>query len=995
VQALAQTADGYLWLGTQSGLFRFDGVRFERFEPSTGPGLPSAHIHALFAVPDGGLWIGSSAGDVSLLKNGKLTNYGEKDGMPHGFVWSFAQDRQGKIWVAASQGLFRLEGSKWARMGADWNYAESAMSLLVDSQGTLWVGLSGSVRFLPEGETRFRLAASGSRYVKSLARSPDGKLWMADFGNGVKPVPIPPDDLRAARPMIDVASNAILFDDQGSLWVTSLGDGIRRVPYPEKLDGKRIGHLSSDAEMFTQKQGLSGDAILCILQDREGNVWTGTNIGLDRFRQSPVVSVEFPAGTVDFALKAEENGKVRAAAANRSLMLIDKGKATEIPGEFVAFDGYRIPGGFAATASYVPDPLDDQKYLANTKTVLETPYHSRLIHRGKLFAYPDMYFPGSGSFREAFAGTADMLNAVTRDSSGRVWFAVHSLGAIRVDANRSTSLKDLGGPPGAVGSEFTDDSGRVWFGLHDRVAVLDGDRVRTYSAEDGISVGNVASIHGKGQNIWIGGPDGLALFDGSRFRMMQPAAASGYGGVREVVATADEGLWLTSDLGVLHIPNSEVRFFEKNPDYRVQFQIFNAQDGLSAAPQSPGYGSAAEGSDGIIYFATMQGVVWIDPKRLPKNTVPPPVSIDSLIANSTKYGFSEPVNLPARTTSLQIHYAALSLSIPERVHFRYKLDGEDKAWQDVGTRRDAYYTNLGPGTYTFHVAACNNDGIWNDTGAMEKFVIAPAYYQTWWFRFFYVAFAAGAVWLFYLYRLKRATAEIQERLGARLEERERIARELHDTLLQGFQGLVLQLHAVMKILPAEGPAHQMIEKVLDRADDVLLEGRQSVRDLRQAGDASSDLSEVLKNYGEGLAQGTSIVFDLAVIGMPRALGPVLFDEVCRIAREALINAFQHAQAAKIQAELIYNSGELCLRVRDDGTGIDEVILQKGREGHWGLPGMRERARKIGGKLNISSNTGFGTEIELTIPAKVAYRQTHDESLGQRIKRFATRKEEGV
>ena len=995
VQALAQTTDGYLWLGTANGLFRFDGVYFEHYQPVTGPPLPSAHIHALFAVPDGGLWIGSSSGDVSLLKNGILTNYGVNDGMPHGFVWSFARDRQGKMFVASSQGLLQLKGSKWERMGADWNYAESALSLLVDSQGTLWVGLSGSVRFLPEGETRFHLAASGSRYVKSLARSPDGKVWMADFGNGVKPVPVPPDDPRAARPMIDVASNAVLFDDQGSLWVTSLGDGIRRVPYPEKLGGKKIGRLSSDAEIFTQKQGLTGDAILCILQDREGNVWTGTNIGLDRFRQSPVVSVEFPPGTVDFVLKAEENGKIRVAAANRSLMLIDKGKAIEIPGEFAAFDGYRIPGGFAAIASYVPDPIDHQKYIADTKTVLETPYHSRLIHRGKIFAYPHTYFPGSGSFRDAFAGTAEMLNAVTRDSSGRVWFAVRTSGAIRVGANHSTSLKDLGGPSGAVSSAFTDASGRVWFGFHNRVAVLDGDVVRTFSANDGISVGDVASIHGKGQKIWIGGPDGLALFDGSRFRMMQPAASSGYGGIREVVATADEGLWLSSDLGVVHIPNSEVESFQNNLNYRVQFQIFDAEDGLSAAPQSPGYGSAAEGTDGLVYFATMRGVVWIDPKRISKNELPPPVSVDSLIANGTKYVFSELVNLPARTTSLQIHYAALSLSIPERVRFRYKLDGGDMAWQDVGTRRDAYYTNLGPGTYTFHVVACNNDGVWNHTGATATFVIAPAYYQTWWFRLSYGAIAAGALWMLYLYRLKRATAEIQERLGARLEERERIARELHDTLLQGFQGLVLRLQAVLKALPAEAPAHQMIEKVLDRADDVLLEGRQSVRDLRQAGEAGNELAEALKNSGEELALGNSTVFSLTVIGTPQSMGPVVFNEVCRIAREAFANAFQHAQAKKIEVELTYTSVGVSLSVRDDGTGIDAAILNKGRQGHWGLSGMRERAQKIGGKLNIQSNPGGGTGIELTIPARVAYPQSADGSRWQRIKRFVTRANKGA
>jgi signal transduction histidine kinase len=294
----------------------------------------------------------------------------------------------------------------------------------------------------------------------------------------------------------------------------------------------------------------------------------------------------------------------------------------------------------------------------------------------------------------------------------------------------------------------------------------------------------------------------------------------------------------------------------------------------------------------------------------------------------------------------------------------------------------------------FHVIACNEDGLWNEVGATEKFLIEPAFYQTWWFRLMYVLLGISLLWVFYLYRLNRATAQIQERLGARMEERERIARELHDTLLQGFQGLMLRLQAVLKTLPTEEPTHQMIEGVLDRADQVLLEGRQSVRDLREEGTDGNELSHALAHCAEELAEGKTSLFSLSVIGTPQALGPIVFNEVYRIGREALINAFQHSKAAKIELELTYADAQFCLRIRDDGAGIDPDILGAGKPGHWGLSGMRERARKIGAQLNIWSKPGAGTEIELTIPAKVAYPQEGKESLWLHMRRMLRRSTEG-
>jgi signal transduction histidine kinase len=269
-------------------------------------------------------------------------------------------------------------------------------------------------------------------------------------------------------------------------------------------------------------------------------------------------------------------------------------------------------------------------------------------------------------------------------------------------------------------------------------------------------------------------------------------------------------------------------------------------------------------------------------------------------------------------------------------------------------------------------------------GATGRFVIVPAYYQTWWFRLFYIALAFGALWLLYLYRLQQAKAQIQERLGAQMEERERIARELHDTLLQGFQGLMLRLQGVIKTLPQREPAYQMMEKVLDRADEVLQEGRQRVRELRAEGMSGNDLIEALTESGEELAQGHDAHFSLTVVGTPQTLNPIVCNEAYRIAQEAISNAFRHSNGSEIDVEVTYSSERLTLRVCDNGKGMSGDILASGRAGHWGLSGMRERAQKIAAQLSIWSRPGTGTEVDLSIPSKVAYLQSNRELLWKRL-----------
>jgi signal transduction histidine kinase len=500
--------------------------------------------------------------------------------------------------------------------------------------------------------------------------------------------------------------------------------------------------------------------------------------------------------------------------------------------------------------------------------------------------------------------------------------------------------------------------------------MVDGDTVRIFSGKDGVKVGAVTSIQGKGTKIWIGGEFGLEFFDGSRFQTVNPSDGSTFGGISGIVADPEDGLWFSENRGVMHIREAQLRQLGSG---QVEFESFSLLDGLTAELRGPlASPSAVRTTDGRLWFATTKGLAWINPKRIVRNTVPPPVLIESAIANGRKYDTSTSLSLPPRIANLQIAYTATSLTVPERVRFRYKLEGQDKEWLDAGTRREAFYTNLDPGSYQFRVIACNNDGVWNETGTVLHFVVLPAFNQTVWFRILCIIALAGCLWLLYLLRLKQATAQVQQRLGARLEERARIARELHDTLLQGFQGLMLRFHAVMKTIPDDHQARNLMENVLDRADEVLLEGRERVRDLRQDEISANELPHMLAACGEELGRDHAIRFSLSVLGTQQPLDPTVGFEAYRIGREALTNAFQHSRSSKIEVEITYDHSRVGLRVRDDGVGINHDVLHRGRVGHWGLPGMRERAQKIGSQIKIWSQDGAGTEIELTIPAAVAY-----------------------
>lgn len=940
VTALAQTTDGYLWLATQVGLFRFDGVQFERYAPDDGQGFPATSISTLYATADGGLWIGFRYGAVSFLRANRLTHYGEAQGLPTSTVFRFAQGADGRLWAATFSGLVYLHEGRWYRVDPDWRVpGTQARTVFTDRDGTLWVATDAGIARLRKGAQVFETLDIAVGRISQIAQAPDGGLWIAENEGGVRQLPL---ERAVTTHSLPTPSAGLLFDRDGTLWATTMGEGVHRLAQP-----LRPVATSDDAafERFRQDDGLSADYLLPVLEDREGTVWVGSSRGLDRFRHTNVVPAMLPDGAQDFALVTDADGTLLVGSRNRPLLERDGAHWREAD---------------------LPPPLTAAHRDRDGTVWLGGPGGLWRWRDGR--ATPVTPLPVSG-----YSG----VQAIAHDADGVLWVSLNTPGIHRLADGRWQQVRGRTGlPPGSSPLVLLSAAdGALWMGYaRGQIAVMRGEAVQAIGAAQGLRVGNVTALVEGRDGIWIGGERGLARYADGRLHALRPLPDSPFRGISGIIETRAGDLWLNGAQGVLHIKATDVpRLFDARADAPA-YERFDFLDGLPGVPaQFRPIPTATEGRDGKLWFATTSGVVSIDPAAIRRNPLPPPVTVLSLTVDDRLHRVQGGVmQLPPGTRNLQIAYTALSLSIPERVRFRYRLVGYDEGWQDAGTRRTAFYNDPGPGRYVFQVIAANDDGVWNSVGASLPIVIAPRYYQTPWFVVLCVVAGVSLLWIAYLLRLRHLSAQIRERLQERHRERERIARELHDTLLQSVQGLILRFHAVAESLGRDAPTHAAMERVLQRADDVMGEARGRVLDLRAH--PPGELPDMLAALGEELVPDYAIDFRMIVDGTPRTLDPLVCDEVYRIAREAVLNAFQHAHAAHVVVELAYEPDGLAVRVRDDGMGLPREVLQAGgRNGHWGLSGMRERAERIGAMLELQSNGGKGTDVVLRVPAEVAYR----------------------
>ena len=955
IGSLAQAADGFLWMSASGGLFRFDGLRFERVELPHDDRLTSNRIANVFAPPSGGLWIGFVFGGAAFLHDGQMTLYGTTEGLPAGSILAFAQDSTGVVWAASTDGLLRLEGSHWRPMGVSENYRDDGFKkLMVDSADTLWVIAQAKVSFLPKGETSFREAdvlprkpGTANSGVAGIAESPSGAVWLFR-DQAIQQL------RRNANPgrRIATAGKGIISDLDGSLWVARSGGKLQRFTDPDQLVPGSLTYAEDPSDSYSDKDGLSsGISYGVLLPDREGNVWFATLAGLDRFSDRRVARTSLlPAEHESFfpsmtAIAAGDHGSVWVGSVLQTVQTLEAGVARRREEIGPIYASVRTDDGDLWFAT----PTSVLNFATGERTGL----------------------PG-GDLSGPYG-----IQAMERDRSGAFWMSVIRRGVFRLVDGRWVAWGDIPSLPRLTALTIsTDAQGRLWFGYPaGGIAVLDGGSLTVFPTESRPRVGAVTAIYGKRGSVWVGGEMGLARFDGAGFHAVVSDSGS-LSSITGLVETTGGDLWANSGAGLVRIDATEIARLSRDPLHRVHIEMFDALDGVigSSARVRP-LPTLVEATDGRLWFVTNLGLYSIDPAHIRRDVQPPPVVVKSVAANDQVYAASSGLKLPQNTTSLRIDYAALSLTMPERIRYRYRLDGVDDGWQEARGRAEAYYTNVAPGPHRFRVIAANHDGVWNETGAALDFSIQPTFAQTKWFIALCVlgavAVAAGVV----RFRFRQVAARMRTRFDERMAERERIARELHDTLLQGTQGLVLKVQSAINRVPEDGPVRRILEDAVECADRVMSEGRDRIQDLRIATDARVDLPRSLAAVGEELVKGSSIDFRTVVEGSERVLNPETTREGYRVGREALLNAFQHARATSIEVQIIYGIDDFSLHVRDDGDGIATHADDAARPGHFGIKGMRERAQEIGAELEIWSRHGAGTEVLLRIPATVAYTES--------------------
>jgi signal transduction histidine kinase/ligand-binding sensor domain-containing protein len=941
--AIAQTLDGYIWIGTQSGLVRFDGVRFVPQESQSR--LPSSPVVSLLADADGSLWIGTETGLIH-RKNGAWITFPDVLGRVNSIVY----DQKGSVWVVqtrmpvGAKPLCRVNDTKTQCYGeADGFSLPDGDAITVDQQGNIWVGSDtailrwkpGSSSTYPVSELKNSLGQDG---VDAILATRDGSLWagtpmhggggLQKFMQGNWKAFVTPD---LNGNTVDVQT--LNLDRENNLWVGTIKHGLYRIH-------------DAHVDHFGSADGLSSDNVYDCYEDREGNLWVATSKGLDNFRNTRVVSFSTREG-----LSADEVNSVLATRDGAVWIGSVGGLDVLHPNSLSP-----VPAEGAVPRDQITALLED--------------------HAGRVWVgvRNSMMLYSEGRVREIRRPNGSPLGlaaGITEDTDNNIWIEV--IGPPRTLIRiQDLKVQDQFPVPQlpAARKLAADPHGGIWLGLmsgdlaHYRNGMLEivAFQHQPDSRVDQVFISPDGAVLGATAFGLIGWRDG-------RKQILTVQNGLPCNGINAIMTDRENALWLYAQCGLIEIPGAELARWWAQSDSTLQMRVFDTPDGVQAGDAL--FNASARSTDGRLWFPNRVVLQMIDPGKSAGNPLAPPVHIEEIFADRKSYSVQPDLRLPSLTRDVQINYTALSFVAPQKVRFRYRLDGYDRNWQEAGGRRQAFYNNLPPGNYRFKVIACNNDGVWNENGAALDFAITPAFYQTLWFKLLLLLSGLGLIWLLHTLRLRQATSQVQARLAERLEERGRIARELHDTLIQSVDGLMLRLQTALDQSDPE-QSHQMIEKALDSADEVMSEGRQRVQALRGEATLVTELSEALRSYGNELAEDRPISFSVALVGYPKPMDAFVRDEAYRIGREALGNAFQHSGATRIEAEFTYDRALLRVRVRDDGVGIGQQILNGGKSGHYGLVGMRERAQTIGGRLVIASRPGAGTEINLEIPAQVAY-----------------------
>jgi signal transduction histidine kinase/ligand-binding sensor domain-containing protein len=943
-------------------LLRFDGVRNVAWQPPSGQSLPSTEIWTLQTSRDGSLWIGTSKGLAS-WKSGKLTRYPALDGF---IVQSLLEDRQGSLWAGGSATptgkLCEFHNSNVRCFGADGGFGLGVFGLYEDSKGNLWAGVvRGLWRWKP-GPPKFFPITDEPDSISNFGES-DGTLLICTRNGIQRFVDGKTDPYRLPGTGQVGRPGRLLRDREGGLWIATFDRGL-------------LHAHQGRVDVFSQSDGLSGDEVWALFEDREGNVWAATASGLDRFRDFAVPTLSGNHGlsnTGVLSVLADRDGSVWMGTGD-GLKRWNQGHVTAYYEHARSASG-ALPGIREIVGSGLPDRgvgslFQDDRGRVWVATVGGVGY----LEDDRFVLIRDV--PGG------------ILRSIAEDTQANLWINNQEFGLFQVLRGaevKRVSWAALGRKDFATALVGDRLRGGLWLGFWDGgVAHFDDGQIRAmYAAAAGLGEGRVNQFQvDQDGTLWAATEGGLSQVKDGRVATLTSKSGLPCDAVQWVIEDDARSFWLQMPCGLVRIGRSDVDMWARDPKRTIQTTVFDSSDGVRSQATPFGLSpKVAKSKDGRLWFTAGDAVSVVDPRHIPFNSLPPPVHIEQITADRKTYdmtsGENARVSLPALTRDLQIDYTALSLVAHEKMRFRYKLEGKDRDWQDVGTRRQAFYNDLPPRNYRFRVIASNNSGVWNEAGASLDFAIAPAYYQTRWFEALVGVACLTLLWAAYQIRVRRIAREFDLRLDERVNERTRVARELHDTLLQSFHGALFRFQATANMLP-ERPAEakQTLESAIDRAAQAITEGRDAIQDLRASTVVTNDLAVAISTLGNELAasdvNGNGTVVCVAVQGTSRELHPIVRDDICRIAGEALRNAFRHAHARRIEVAITYDDRQFRLQVRDDGKGMDPAVPADQRPGHYGLPGMRERAELVGGRLDVWSELDAGTEVDLRIPAAKAY-----------------------
>jgi ligand-binding sensor domain-containing protein/signal transduction histidine kinase len=938
VFAIGQSQDGYLWIGTERGLVRFDGFDFTLIQRPIVGAPPVGAVRGLATDSAGNMWVRLDGPHLLLYRNGKFEDAYARFHLQEVAFTAMSVDNEGELLLWGPKTRFlRFRNEEFQRVVASEDIPGIVLSTAETRDRKLWMGTRDIGLFQIDNGLLINVSKKlAPASVNTLAPASAEGLWIGTDtglvlwdGHGlVRP--------KSLSPMRQLQILALRRDQHGNTWVGT-ARGLLRITPALDVSLELIGH-KPDYE------------VSAIFEDRDGDIWFGGSQGIQRLRDGT-----FTAYSTAQGLPSSNNGPVYVDSELRTwfaplsggLYWLKDGRVGQVSIAGLEKESiYSISGG------------DGEIWLGRQ-------------HGGLTVLTGTAGNLSARTYTEADGLAQESIYSVHRNRDGTVWAGTLSSGVSRLRRGVITNFSSKNGlGSNSIFSIVEGNDGTMWFATPNGLASFADGHWKNYASSDGLPSSNVRSIfEDSGHVLWIATSGGLAFFAAGRVQVPRNLTDSLREEILGITEDRQNFLWIVTSDHVLQVSRERLYGGSLNDS---DVMNYGTEDGLPGVEGVRRDRSVVTDPGGRIWLSLVQGVATADPASDTANAVPVKVRIESTFAAGRQVNLVDSPELFAGAHSVTFNYAGSNLSVPQRVRFRYRLDGADQGWSDDVALRQVVYTNLGPGSYQFRIVASNGMGLWNGPETTIHFAVAPEFWQTWWFALACLVASCLAIMAVYRFRMYHLTSQLNVRFQERLSERSRIAQELHDTLLQGVLSASLQLDVAEDQLPLDSPAKPLLRRVLQLMAKVTEEGRNALRGLRAQETNDCRLEVAFLRMRDELAPDDTIGYRVIVTNDPREVRSLIRDEVYRIGREALVNAFVHAAAKNIEVEVEY--AHACLRtlVRDDGCGIDPEVLHAGREGHWGLPGMRERSEGIGANLQLRSRIGGGTEIELVVPGEIAF-----------------------